>query len=150
MSEHVAHGMSLAEFIRRYDADGPFEIIDGEIIEMSPHSFGHTVIAKRIYHALFQFEERGYGEAYLENVFILTDQANWRRGSRIPNVMFVLAETLEGYEQGIADWNDKPMVRAPDLAVEVISATDSYSAMMNKVSAYLQDGVALVWVVDPD
>jgi Uma2 family endonuclease len=39
---------------------------------------------------------------------------------------------------------------APDLAVEVLSPNDSHRAVADKIGEYLQCGVALVWLVDPD
>ena len=38
---------------------------------------------------------------------------------------------------------------APDLAVEVISPNELYSAVEEKVDEYLAAGVKLVWVIDP-
>lgn len=37
----------------------------------------------------------------------------------------------------------------PDLAVEVMSPSDKWSEVSDKVREYLQAGVPLVWVVDP-
>jgi hypothetical protein len=42
----------------------------------------------------------------------------------------------------------RPLELVPDLAVEVISPTDHYTDVNNKVKAYLQDGVRIVWVID--
>ena len=39
---------------------------------------------------------------------------------------------------------------APDLAVEVVSPNDTYYEVEQKVREYLQAGVRLVWVVNPD
>lgn len=39
---------------------------------------------------------------------------------------------------------------APDLAVEVVSPSDTYSRVMKKVNLFLQFGTRTVWVVDPD
>ncbi len=39
---------------------------------------------------------------------------------------------------------------APDLAVEVISPNDLYSEVTAKVDEYLNAGVRLVWVIDPE
>ncbi len=36
---------------------------------------------------------------------------------------------------------------APDLAVEVLSPTDSFEATMEKVDEYLRQGTQIVWVV---
>jgi Uma2 family endonuclease len=33
--------------------------------------------------------------------------------------------------------------------VEVVSANDSFGALIDKVGLYLRDGVRLVWVIDP-
>jgi Uma2 family endonuclease len=38
---------------------------------------------------------------------------------------------------------------APDLAVEVLSPSDSPRHMLDKVGEYLQAGVRLVWLIDP-
>ncbi len=40
MVEHVK-GMTIDEFIRVYDQEGPFELIDGEQRPMSPPVAGH-------------------------------------------------------------------------------------------------------------
>ena len=39
---------------------------------------------------------------------------------------------------------------APDLAIEVVSPNDLYNEVDVKVSEYLDVGVALVWVVNPE
>jgi Uma2 family endonuclease len=39
---------------------------------------------------------------------------------------------------------------APDIAVEVISPNDLYSEVQRRIDDYLQAGVTLLWVVDPD
>lgn len=38
---------------------------------------------------------------------------------------------------------------APDLAVEVVSPSDSPQRVLEKVGEYLEAGVRLVWVIDP-
>lgn len=39
---------------------------------------------------------------------------------------------------------------APDLVVEVLSPSDSPRRVLDKVGEYLQSGVRLVWVIDPE
>lgn len=39
---------------------------------------------------------------------------------------------------------------APDLIVEVVSPSDIFSSIQRKVREYLDRGVRLVWVVDPE
>ena len=38
---------------------------------------------------------------------------------------------------------------APDLAVEILSPSDSYSEVMEKIDEWLTAGTRLVWVIDP-
>jgi Uma2 family endonuclease len=38
----------------------------------------------------------------------------------------------------------------PDLAVEVLSPTDSAQEMLEKVAEYIASGVRLIWIIDPD
>ncbi len=64
---------------------------------------------------------------------------------RKPDVSFILAGRLpdnkipEGY-----------IKIAPDLAVEVVSPTDIQYEVDRKVAEYLEAGVQLVWVINPD
>jgi Uma2 family endonuclease len=139
--------MPLAEFIRRYD-DAAFEWIDGEMRPVSPSVAGPNVIAKRLFRALLPFEEAGLGEVFTEAPFVLTDIPNWVKGSRVPDVMFYRSVRLAAYRENMPDWEDKPFVLVPDLVIEVLSPTDSYSDVTEKITRYLDDGVLLVWVVD--
>ncbi|MDW8105605.1 MAG: Uma2 family endonuclease, partial [Armatimonadota bacterium] len=39
---------------------------------------------------------------------------------------------------------------APDLVAEVLSPPDSFSSVLDRVNGWLEAGVRLVWVVDPE
>jgi Uma2 family endonuclease len=140
--------MSLVEFMRRY-AEAPFELIDGEIIPVTPTTSQHVIIAKRLFMALLKYEKQGLGEVFNEATFILTDDPEWVRGSRVPDVMFVLKETLEAYYKSIPEAEEKPFIFVPEIVAEVISPNDKYSEVTHKVSRYLADGVRLIWIIDP-
>jgi Uma2 family endonuclease len=62
--------------------------------------------------------------------------------TREPDLTWVRAERLP------ADLNVDPDA-APDLAVEVISRTDTHTGTDARVKQYLTSGVQLVWVIDP-
>ncbi|MDX2139761.1 MAG: Uma2 family endonuclease [Chloroflexota bacterium] len=140
--------LPLEEFVQRYEVEGPFELIDGEIVAKMPNVSGHAKPIKRLFIAFLAFEAQGIGEVFQETTFVLTDDPRWVKGSRIPDVMFVLKAKLEAF-QSIPDHELKPYILVPDIAVEVVSPTDQYSDVMKKVRRYLADGVTLVWVVDP-
>ncbi len=145
-------GLTVDEFIRLYDEEGPFELIDGERVILTPNVFGHVYMANHLLLAIMNYSlSRQLGEAFLEAPFIITtpDDPNWVKGSRVPDVMFVRAERLAAYTQATPDWKNRPLALVPDLAVEIISAADRYTDVNTKVEQYLKDGVQLVWVIDP-
>jgi Uma2 family endonuclease len=141
-------GMPLADFIR-WSSEAPFELIDGQVVPRMPTVSGHNKASKRIFMLLVPFEAEGLGEVFQEATYVLTDAPDWVRGSRIPDVMFVSAAKLKQFEESIPDADSKPYILVPDIAVEVVSPTDSYSDIDARVSRYLQDGVLLIWIIDP-
>ena len=62
----------------------------------------------------------------------------------------VLAPDLAYWSrERLAEMPERFVEVAPDLAVEVVSPSDSQSYVHRKVLHYLDHGVRLVWVVDP-
>jgi len=142
--------MSLKEFIRRYD-EQPFEWIHGEISTVSPSVFGPTYLANRLAGYLNRHAEPlNLGEAFIEAVFVLGDDAQWVKGSRVPDVMYISADRLASYKAENPHWQSEPLRLVPDLVVEVISPTDSFAKLKHKVRTYQDDGVSLIWVIDPE
>lgn len=145
---HVRVGMPLSEYLEQGN-DNPFEIINGEMIPRLPNPVGHSYLIRllaRLFESVAQF-----GECFSETTYILPDRydPNWVTGSRIPDVIFINAERWSSYIAANSDWKEKPLVMVPDLVIEVISATDRYSKVDEKVDAYLADGVRLIVIVDP-
>jgi len=142
--------LALADFIRLYDEEGAFEFIDGERAAVSPTVIGHVVITKILFLALHaSVSTNNLGEVFTEAPFVLSDVAGWVKGSRVPDVMFFSAAKLDAYKAANPDWREKPAVLLPDLVVEIISANDRYSEVLKKVLRYLDDGITLVWIIDP-
>jgi Uma2 family endonuclease len=61
---------------------------------------------------------------------------------RLPDLTFVAADKTP------ATFHRDGEV-APDLVVEIVSATDTYGTVSAKVQEYLDHGVRLVWVINP-
>lgn len=142
-------GMSMEDFIRLHDTEGPFELIDGEKVLRMLNVAGHNAIQKILFLALQAFAEmRGIGEVFMEAVFVVSFTANWVAGSRIPDVMYYTTERLEGCKAANPDWKLKPYVLVPDLVIEVISPSDDQRQVSDKIDLYLLDGVRAVWAVD--
>lgn len=136
--------LTLDAYMTLFNQEGPFELIDGERIFVTPTNFWHTHLTH-----LFLFALREYGAAFAEAAFVLVDSHEWVRGSRIPDVMFINSQRLADYKASQPDWQEKPLLLVPDLVVEIVSPTDSYGDVERKVARYLDDGVKLVWVVEP-
>lgn len=149
MSIEIRVGMPMEEFIRQYD-EGPFELVNGERIPIMPNVAEHGVTLKRIYVPLLGYEQAHKNiEVYSEMPFAQTDTPDWVKGSRTPDVMVYEASRIAEYKAQTPDWKKKPFVLVPDLCVEVISPTDIYLDVDEKVEAYLLDGVRLVWAFNP-
>ncbi len=122
---------------------GRWEVVRGRLRELAPANFRHGVIAGRLFARLYQFAEaHGFGYVLMaETGFILSEEPVTLRA---PDVAFVRRERVP-----TGDLPEQFAHFAPDLVVEVLSPSDTYSALAEKVSDWLQAGVHIVWVVDP-
>ncbi len=120
------------------------ELVRGDLVVMAPAGGRHGRIANTIAYLLTEFiraRQRGMVFA-AETGFLLHRSPDTVRA---PDVAFVAAERL-------ADGEPPPgfLEMAPDLAVEVVSPSDSSAAVRDKVRDWLEAGTRLVWVVYPD
>ncbi len=142
--------MTIEEFVRLYETEGPFELINGERIPLSPAVAGHNSVAKVVYDALFLHDPEQVAYAvHSEAAFVMEESTDWVKGSRTPDVMVFRADRLAAYKAEHPDWRRKPFILVPDLVIEVISQNDKYTEVEAKVDGYLEDGVQIVWVFDP-
>jgi Uma2 family endonuclease len=151
MVRTATEGMTLDEFVQRYGDEGPFELVEGEIVPMTPQVARSGIIAGELFLALAtHVKSNGLGQVFIEVPFVTAVEANWVAGSRVPDVMFVRAERMAELSAADPEWESKPLIIVPDLAVEIVSPTDRLSDVSKKIAGYLQDGVRLVWLVEPD
>lgn len=121
------------------------ELVDGEVIETTPVGGVHGKVTSRINRRLAEHvEEHGGGEVLVGDVgFVMSLSADPER-VRAPDVAFISSRRLPGGQlpQGF-------LQGAPDLAIEVLSPTDSSPDIQQKVRDYLDAGAFLVWVIAP-
>jgi Uma2 family endonuclease len=117
------------------------EILEGELIVLPPPKSGHSEVARRMSRALQAvLEDRRLGRVYMEAGYRLSvDPATWVQ----PDVSFLREERAratpdDGYFSG-----------SPDLAVEVISPSESAEDVERKVALLLAHGSEAVWVCYP-
>ena len=128
--------------------DRKADLVDGVILyestdPVSPAARRHGSISMRIATAV-----AGWG--YPRAVGELFDGATGfvlRREPplvRCPDVAFLATRRMS------PDDIDLPIQLAPDLAVEVLSPSNTAAEMLRKLNDYLGHGVRLVWIVDPE
>lgn len=119
------------------------ELVEGELREMTPAGRKHGRIAMNVSTPLDQHvRSRGLGEVYAaETGFRLARDPDTVRA---PDVSFVRTARLGagGDENAFFDG-------APDLALEVVSPSDRYAGVLEKVRDYLDAGTSCAIVVDP-
>jgi Uma2 family endonuclease len=121
---------------------GVWELVDGEPIELSPAAGRSGWISANVVVLLANHVRPGrLGWVFsAETGFVLF---NDRQTVRSPDAAVVLRDRLVAPPD-----NFVPL--APDLAVEVLSPSDRMVDAMSKITMYLQAGVRLVWLVDPE
>jgi Uma2 family endonuclease len=119
------------------------ELVRGEVRVMSPAGARHGRVGARILARLDAFVEANDLGA------VFNSDTGFRLSSdpdtvRMPDVAFVARKRVDevGDTEGI--WPG-----APDLAVEVVSPSDSFSDVDEKVAEYLSAGCHMVIVVNP-
>jgi Uma2 family endonuclease len=129
-----------ADLLNQPDDGYKYELVDGEILRLSPATPRHGRVCVNVLTKLSVF----VGERRLGLVF--EGQTGFRLPGgnvRSPDVSFVAAARLEGVDQ------DDFASLAPDLAIEVLSPSDRPRYILDKVGEFLEAGVRLVWVIDP-
>ncbi len=145
-------GMALDTFLEE-QAIQPFELIHGEKIIRIATVFGHSEVLQALFLAIYLhlMTHKISGNAYTETTYILPGAYSnkWVENSRIPDVMYYAPGRIAAYKAAETDAANRPLELVPDFVAEVISPNDRYSQMDEKVDIYLQDGVRLVVLVDP-
>jgi Uma2 family endonuclease len=118
------------------------ELVVGVLVE-KPMGFRESLLAVAIARYLYEFVTP-------RNLGLVTGEGGMMRLFaglvRIPDVAFISWARLPGGKVP-----DAPIPRlAPDLAVEVLSRSNTPSEMRGKREEYFEAGVALVWMVDPE
>ncbi|HLQ76311.1 MAG TPA: Uma2 family endonuclease [Terriglobia bacterium] len=142
MAGMTIKGTATIEDLLKTPKDGfKYELADGEIL-MSPAGMRHSEIAVRIAVLLFEFlRDHPIGKVYSSDVGIQFPNGNVRS----PDVTFVNNSKLQ---DGRSPKSYGELI--PDLVVEVLSPSESARELGRKIGEYIENGVPLVWVVDPE
>jgi Uma2 family endonuclease len=142
-TEQTATQPVTAQELSQLPPGGRYALVKGELRTMPPAGGEHGGIAMHVGASLYQaVTAQNLGRVYAaETGFLLATNPDTVLA---PDAAFVRAERLvqiadaAGFIPG-----------APDLAVEVISPSDTYTEVEEKVTLWLQHGTRMVVVVNP-
>ncbi|MCX7969148.1 MAG: Uma2 family endonuclease [Armatimonadetes bacterium] len=129
------------EELMKIKHEGKVELVDGEVILMTPAGLEQGGICADLLTRLNNYVRRHK----LGRVFDAQTGFRPHENMRAPDISFVSFERLPKGElpKGFGRF-------APDLAVEVFAPNETVADYEDKVAEYLSWGVRLIWLVDPN
>lgn len=135
--------LTAEEFLEHFAGRGAFELVNGEVVNVSPGNVEHGIICFNVGSLLREYgQSTGYGYVTGADAAVLV--------SREP-------DTVRGAD--VAFYSEARLPRKsvgsglvtvpPDLVVEVFSPSDRSATIRSKINEYLLAGVLMVWVVYP-
>ena len=142
MATMTIRGTATIEDLLKTPKDGfKYELVDGEILTSSPCGMRSSEVTAKIMGLIHEYlRANPIGKVYGPTVGIQFPTGNVRS----PDVTYVSNGKLPGGRSP-----DTFGEVIPDLAVEVLSPSDSMRELGRKIGEYFENGVPLVWVVDP-
>jgi Uma2 family endonuclease len=131
------------EFMALPDDGGRYELVDEEVVDMGNSGMEHGNISAYLC---------GLIELYVrpKKLGVTCDSSTaftLKSGNkRSPDVSFVSKERLQGLRRLPKGF----FQGAPDLAVEVISPSNTFEEIHTKLVEYFDNSCQLVWVINPD
>lgn len=117
-----------------------YEYVGGKLEKKSMPNAKHSGIAGRLIIELgIYLKKQKIGRVYPEAHFQIGED------KRIPDVAFILMERIPKNGEPQKFWEF-----APDLAVEIVSPTDFYQEVLDKIYNYFKADVKQVWLINPE
>ncbi|MEP7200520.1 MAG: Uma2 family endonuclease [Chloroflexota bacterium] len=125
------------------DKSRPFELVRGEIVYMDWTGEEHADVAGELFGEMRAYvREHDLGKVYTADAgFLLAENPDT---VRVPDVAFV-----SWARRGRVEHTAGAVPMPPDLAVEIISPSDTMKAVREKVKEYFEAGVQEVWIIEP-
>jgi Uma2 family endonuclease len=134
--------MTAAEFDALPEEEGrKWELLDGELIEVSSATPKHNLILLTLAALLKAFSR----QHHLGTVLPETDLAVGPATRLRPDLSYFRRETWQS-----VDVDRVPVIATPDIAIEIISPSETATTVERKVKKYLGWGVREVWLLYPE
>lgn len=135
--------MTVDQFLAYPTPEGKAELVRGEVRVTPPAGGPHGTAGGNIILSLGNYvKQHALGRVFPDGVGY--ELLRLPHTVRVPDASFVRADRLpsEGIGPGL-------LKLAPDLAIEVLSPSETASELQEKLDDYSLSGTPLVWVIDP-
>jgi len=122
------------------DAGGKYELVEGELVVVAT-TLEHEDVVSNLMLLLGNFvRAHSLGRIYASSLGCWMKSGNLRS----PDVSFVAKNRFK-------EQDPKRFFRgAPDLAIEILSPSNTVQAMKKKATEYFENGCRLMWIVSPE
>ena len=133
--------ITVEEFWEMADTGHRYELVDGELVDMDgapPHGkvTGEIYLLIRLHlRATGLPLEVGVSTGFRMNPYTL----------RFPDVQVTTVERMAAYDASAGGWPHF----APDVAIEVVSPSNTPSELARKAEEYFANGTRAMWIADP-
>jgi Uma2 family endonuclease len=113
------------------------ELVDGELVDVSGNTPIHNILKGRLFSVLFK-----WAKDYRAGTVLEEQEYDFLGNAHGPDISF-----FEPEKRQLLHLHKRVQRFVPDLAVEIASESDSYSAMLRKKDRYLRAGTREVWLI---
>jgi Uma2 family endonuclease len=132
----VGAGLTIEDYEKLPDALARnHELVDGELVPVSGNTPRHNRLRDLLVHLLMPYAET-LGMVITEQEF------DFEGNAHAPDVSFVA-----GNKHHLWNWDRRVQPFTPDLAIEVVSDTDTFEKLMTKATRYRRCGTQEVWMI---
>ncbi len=145
LPESLKTRLTWEQYLQSPESNELTEIEDGEVKRMASPTGRHQMVLGNLYLLIRNhpvLRERGTVLTAPFDVVVQREPLRVRQ----PDLLFILRERLSPQEVMQA----QRLEIAPDLVVEVLSASDTFQVLARKLGDYHQLGVQEVWLIDAE
>jgi Uma2 family endonuclease len=122
--------------------DGRYELVNGELVSMGNSGMEHGELGSFLGGSLSLYvRSRKLGVICDSSTAFSLKSGN----RRSPDVSFIAKERLQGIKRLPKGYFEG----APDLAVEILSPSNTVEEIHTKIVEYFENGAQLIWVINP-
>lgn len=142
MAQQTSTGITASEYfmLSAYQENTYIQLIDGTVVIPEKPTIKHQTIVGNVTVSLMDISQLIGGKVFIILTEVKLDEQNIYE----PDVFYIAPSN-----RGIAEQDEKRIIGAPDLVVEVLSPSTAKYDRHQKFMAYEQHGVREYWIVDP-